>query len=180
VKIDFFDLYTETNETIMKEIYIERDCINAGVIPPKLDQNLNRYAAAKAIIEAIELSNKLQFIEAQKILKESVSAISSSPSGGNQFCQLLIEDLEECNRGMNDLISFQKGIHSAHAFASMYFSERSAGVIYALRKNLLGNNHLLASENGYGYLTDEQIKGFCRAYDHCSQFLDQYRQTINC
>jgi len=77
---------------------------------------------------------------------------------------------------MNDLISFQTGIHSAHAFASMYFLERSSGVMNALRKNLL-NSPKEIRQIGYGYLTDEQIDGTCNANNITMGYLDIYRQT---
>jgi len=49
---------------------------------------------------------------------------------------------------MQDITSFQTGIHIAHSYASMYYMERSSGVeIKKLMNNL----------EAYGYLTEEQI-----------------------
>jgi len=77
---------------------------------------------------------------------------------------------------MNDLITFQTGIHCAHAFASMYFLERSSGVMNALRKNLFSDLSDM-KEIGYGYLTDDQLDGTNNASEKCSQYLiDHYRQ----
>jgi len=113
---------------------IDRGDANIGLIPLRLDENINRYTAAKTIIEAIDLSNKFQFSDAQKKLKDCICKIFNSSSGRLPFSELIIKDLEDCIVGMNDLITFQKGIHSAHAFAAMYFLERSSGVMNALRK----------------------------------------------
>jgi len=80
--------------------------------------------------------------------------IRRSPSGTESYCEDLIEDLIECKLGMTDLNSFQTGVHAAHAFASMYYMERSSGVELRKRKT---NNHY--DNHAYGYLTGSQKEG---------------------
>eukprot|EP01129_Flabellula_baltica_P002001 TRINITY_DN1187_c0_g1_i1.p2 TRINITY_DN1187_c0_g1~~TRINITY_DN1187_c0_g1_i1.p2 ORF type:complete len:474 (-),score=94.01 TRINITY_DN1187_c0_g1_i1:1968-3389(-) len=109
-------------------------------IPSILDQNINRYAAAKIINEAIELSNQLHFTQAREKLRKIVDVISSSPSGGNLFSRNLIIALGKCAQGMSDIISFQTGIHFAHKLSSFYFMEKNNSPI---------NKNFEFIENGY-------------------------------
>jgi len=115
----------------------------------------------------------------KKKLKDCICKIFNSSSGRLPFSELIIKDLEDCIVGMNDLITFQKGIHSAHAFAAMYFLERSSGVMNALRKNLFCEFNNM-KEVGYGYMTEDQVVGTNNATKICSKYLvDQYRQSLN-
>jgi len=177
VVVDYFDILTGGTDQISTEIVVERGESNILGAPKNLDENLNRYSAAKSIIESIELSNSLKFEEAQKKLRDWVQTIHQSSSGKNRFCQLLIQDLEDCINGMNDLLSFQTGIHSAHAFASMYFLERSSGVMNALRKNLITDPKDI-KQVGYGYLTDEQMDGSSQASNIAAGYINKYRTTF--
>jgi len=68
----------------------------------------------------------------------------------------LIQDLIDCVSGMSDIVAFQKGMHTAHAFSSMYFMERSTGLGL---KNILVNtstDHKPQRHLGYGYATRAQ------------------------
>jgi len=66
VKICYYDMKEKKYQLLSKDIHIDRLENNYGNIPEILDQNLNRYAAAKSILEALELSNLYKFSEAQK------------------------------------------------------------------------------------------------------------------
>jgi len=177
VKLQYFDIITNQNKTITSDISITRSDQNYPVsLPQRLDENLNRFAAAKAIVEAIDLSNRLLFTDAQIKLKDCIQEIKKTSSGSLCFCLLLIKDLEDCMQGMNDSLSFQTGIHSAHALASMYFLERSSGVINSLRKDLFTNNEVDLKASGYGFITKEQFDGKISAENLCaSELLDKYR-----
>jgi len=70
VKIEYLDILSGEMDVVSTELSVERSEVNfPGVMPIRLDENLNRYSAAKVIIESIELSNRLQFSESQKKIK---------------------------------------------------------------------------------------------------------------
>jgi len=174
VKVSYYDLKKQRYQLLSRDINIDRAESNYGNIPTLLDQNLNRYAAAKSIIEAIDLSNNLQFSEAQKKIKECIKSIKSSPTGDSLYSKYIIVDLKECKEGMNDILSFQNGIHTAHALASMHFLERSSGVLNTLRKGLMVNLDNI-KEIGYGYATSGYFNNAMEAEIQCSKIIDQYR-----
>jgi len=141
VKVDYFDIYSNKVETISTQLSIERrEYSLESHIPLDLDQNLNRYFAVKAILEAMDLSNRLQFSEAQDRITQCISSITKSSSYNLEDCLNLVDDLKECKLGMMDLNSFQLGMHIAHSYASMYYMERSSGIEIRKRMlNLSGN-----------------------------------------
>jgi len=75
---------------------------------------------------------------------------------------------------MNDILSFQNGIHTAHALASMHFLERSSGVLNNLRKELMIDLNNI-KEIGYGYATSAYLNNAMEAEIQCSKIIDQYR-----
>jgi len=156
VFVEYYDIEGGMVDSIYSELFVERSDFNSSQeIPIPLDKNLNRYDAALSIIESIELASNLKFLEANKKLQDRVKSIKNSPSGSTLYCRLLIEDLNDCIKGMQDLNTFQSGVHCAHAYANMYYMERSSGVELVRKKKLveIDNSH-------YGYLTDSQIKGY--------------------
>jgi len=180
VNLEYYDILSGKTEILQSELAVERGDGNyPNIISSRLDENLNRFYGAKTIIEAIELSNRLQFSDAQKKLKDKIAEIGCSPSGRSSFCQSLIGDLEDCVNGMNDLMTFQTGIHSAHAFVSMYLLERSSGVMNTLRQNILDNNFYNMEELKQNrYITLEQIDGKRNAESLCSQYQEKYRMRV--
>jgi len=170
VNVEFVDIISGSTDSISTQLFVERNNINfPEKIPLLLDQNLNRYLAARTIFEAIELGNRLQFSEAQLKISECINNIRSSVSGHENYCNLLIEDLEDCKIGLSDFTSFQTGAHSAHAYASMYYMERSSGV--ELRK-YKKTNHI--DHNLYGYLTNYIIEGQEQFDENSSKNLTNY------
>jgi len=171
VNVEFLDILSGESVHMNQELFVER--LNSNTpekIPSFLDENLNRYLAARCIIEAIELGSRLQFSQAQAKILDCINNIRSSPSGESLYCRNLIEDLEDCMDGMKDLNSFQTGIHSAHAYASMYYMERSSGV--ELTKQLKKkSNHL---DIAYGYLTDNQIEVQFQFNEKAPHYLSLY------
>jgi len=169
VNVEFLDIISGEVVQELKELSIERCGNNSNEnIPSHMDENLNRYLAARSILEAIELANRLLFLQAQEKILSCIDNIRSSPSGENTYCLNLIEDLEDCRNGMKDLNSFQTGIHSAHAYASMYYMERSSGVELRKQKK---TNHL---DIAYGYLTDNQIEVQDQFYEKAPNYLSNY------
>lgn len=156
VKVEYLDINTGLIDSIQSELFIERGAFACNnPIPETIDTNLNRYQAAKTIIESIELASNLNFADAQKKLEDCIKCIRRSPSGRSNYCRLLIEDLNDCISGMRDVSSFQSGVHYAHAYANMYYMERSSGVELIRHEfNTIENDDHL-----YGYLTNSQIKG---------------------
>jgi len=75
---------------------------------------------------------------------------------------------------MNDILSFQNGVHKAHALASMHFLERSSGILNTLRKDLMIELDNV-KDIGYGYITNGQCTSTKNAEIQCSQIIDQYR-----
>jgi len=156
VNVQYYDIESSTIENISKELLIERrDFSKEPVIPLSLDQNLNRYNAVKAILQAIDLSNRLQFTEAQKTITECIQKIQQSSSGNMSYCIHLMEDLKECQLAMQDSNAFQTGIHIAHSYASMYYMERSSGIEVKKYFEVQSKNISQDLED-YGYLTGEQ------------------------
>jgi len=168
IEVQFLDILSNQTIQITKQLSVERLNVNSTEsIPPHLDQNLNRYNGARSIIEAIELGNSLKFTEAQEKLKECINNIRSSPTGSDPYCEHLIEDLEDCITGMTDSNSFQNGIHSAHAYASMYYMERSSGV--EIRKQSVTIDNI-----AYRYVTDIQIEGQDQFCQFAPTYLSKY------
>jgi len=124
INIQYFDIATTTTENITTDLNVARGTENIyQQIPLRLDENLNRYNAIKTIIESIELANKSKFREAQEKMNKCITEINESPSGGERYCKLLVQDLRECNEGMLNDITFQTGVHNAFAHASKFYME---------------------------------------------------------
>jgi len=124
VNVQYYDIASRTVENKYIELSVKRISeISYRQIPLKLDENLNRYNAIKAIIEAIELANNSKFTEAQLKMDKCISDIVESPSGEEHFCKLLIDDLRKCKEGMENMTSFLTGIHNAFAYASKFYME---------------------------------------------------------
>jgi len=156
VNVQYYDIETSTIENIGKDLSIERrDYSKEPVIPLSLDQNLNRYSAVKAILLAIDHSNRLQFTESRSVISECIDKIKDSSSGNMNYCYHLMEDLKECQLAMRDSNAFQTGIHIAHSYASMYYMERSSGVEVKKFFDVQSKNLDFDFED-YGYLTEEQ------------------------
>jgi len=156
VNVQYYDIETSNIENISKELSIERrDYSKEPIIPLSLDQNLNRYSAVKAILLAIDHSNRLQFTEAHNIISECIDKIKGSSSSNINYCHHLVEDLMECKLAMLDSHAFQIGVHIAHSYASMYYMERSSGVEVKKFLDVQSKNQEFDLE-AYGYLTEEQ------------------------
>jgi hypothetical protein len=144
VNVEYFDIETGKIDTLSTEVNIERPIDKDNdQIPLVLDKNLNRYLAARTIIQSIELASCSKFSEAQKLLDDCIRNIKKSPSANDSYCKLLIEDLNDCIMGMMDINSFQSGVHSAHAYANMYYMERSTGVELRKHKKKILENWIL-------------------------------------
>jgi len=170
VKVEFLDIMSSEVVQELKKVTIERGSTNSNEKRPSvMDENLNRYLAARSILEAIELANRLMFLQAQEKILTCINDIRTSPSGESPYCLNLIEDLDDCLDCMKDLNSFQMGVHSAHAYASMYYMERSSGV--ELRKQKKTSQ--LDIDN-YGYLTDSQIEVQYQFYEKAPNYLSMY------
>jgi len=155
ITVEYFDIESGKMDTCSSEVSIERPVQKDNdIVPLILDKNLNRYEAARMIIKSIELATCLKFTEAQRQLEDCIRNIKKSPSGDDPYCKLLIEDLNDCISGMMDINSFQSGVHSAHAYANMYYMERSTGVELRKHKKNIGELNI-----PYGYITDIQVKG---------------------
>eukprot|EP01130_Rhizamoeba_saxonica_P006624 TRINITY_DN2631_c0_g1_i1.p1 TRINITY_DN2631_c0_g1~~TRINITY_DN2631_c0_g1_i1.p1 ORF type:complete len:488 (+),score=87.75 TRINITY_DN2631_c0_g1_i1:93-1556(+) len=118
-------------------------------MPIALDQHINRYSAATALTEAIMLSNKLQFPNAQEKLKNTVASIKKSQSANTLYCRSLVADLNDVISNMKDYVTYQTGAHAAYAYSSMYYMERTS-FLHFLRRNPIVVN----VSNGY-FLDDE-------------------------
>jgi len=172
VNVEYIDMVSDSLDQISKDLYVER--LNSNFPenrPMQIDQNLNRFFAAKAIIEAIDLIiNKMQFNLAQAKISQCINSIKTSPSRSEPYCLNLIDDLQDCIKGMSDLSSFQtSGVHAAHAYASMYYMERSSGVELSKKK--------LTNEIDYPlhiYLTDFQFEGQLQFEENGQNLLHKY------
>jgi len=137
-------------------------------IPLYLDTQLNRYTAATAIIDAIDLAKKYQYDNAVRKLSEAIEKIKSSTSSDESFCEDLHTDLNDCINNMRNPEVFEtKGIHIAHAYASMYFMERSAGTAFRSRDGM--GRHI-----GYGYVTQDQATEAKQALNHAQRYVSAY------
>jgi len=137
-------------------------------VPLSLDSHLNRYTAATSIVEAIELAKKFQYDNAVNKLLEANDKINRSTSCDETFCQDLQSDLRVCINSLSDPQTFEtKGIHLMHAYASMYFMERSAGTALRSRDGIIRHN-------GYGYVTAEQASEAQQAVDHANRYISAY------
>jgi len=139
-------------------------------IPIQLDQHINRYSTATTINEAVSLAKKFEFREAQTILNSLVSKIQKSASGREPYCLDLTKDLLECVKGMSDSTSFQTGIHCAHAYASMYFMERSSG----LKQRMRHRPSNFVRHVSYGYSTPVQETEAQNAENQTATYINQY------
>jgi len=167
--VEYVDIYTGSLESFQTEVFVERPVSNIHrTIPENLDINLNRYQAAKTIIESVEMASNLNFVDAQKKLDDCCKSIRSSPSGNTEFCRSLIEDLRDCEDGMSDVTQFQSGVHSAHAIANMHFMQRSSGF------EIIKQKKLHSMENNNGYLTDYQLKGQQKIVKKILSIVDKY------
>jgi len=142
--------------------------------PCALDEHLNRYNAATAITEAIEMAGKYQFPQAASRLGEAIEKINLSPSRESQFCQDLLSDLSDCRLHLSDAKAFKCGLHAAHAYASMYFMERSSGLASRLGLRSSQMRHI-----GYGYVTPEQETKQHEAVSYCNAYASDYQQHSN-
>jgi len=81
-----------------------------------------------------------------------------------------MKDLQECIQGMADSSTFQTGIHSAHAYSSMYFMERSAG----LKNRLRHRPDAFVRHVSYGYATPIQDCEAQNAIDQTRVYISSY------
>jgi len=174
VEVDYTNTLTGRREKICSPpIEVVRPAVALlERVPLRLDQHLNRYAAATAITESIELARKCQYLQAQRRLQETVEAVRRSPSGNEPYCEDLISDLKDCLIHMATMDQFETlGIHTAYAYASMYFMERSTGIIQRLQRNnpIKSVRHL-----GYGYVTEDQETEAKRAVHETASYVPSY------
>lgn len=146
-------------------------------MPVELDRHINRYAAALALEEAALKAHTEDFAGAQKhiqnIIEQIQQSLSAKDPSASEYCQDLVNDLEECAKGMKDRNAFASGIHYAHAFSTMYYLERSTGT-----SNLNGVERFIEDEKkrnlGYGYKTSEQEIGASMAVQETRNYLSDY------
>jgi len=168
VNVEYFDIYSSKVENLSTELSIERREFSLdSPIPLALDQNLNRYLAVKAILEAIDHSIKLQFAEAQEKIDECISDIMKSSSKDLKYCLNLVKDLEECRNGMIDYPSFQIGEHIAHSYASMYYMERSSGI--EIRKSMLN-----LDGNAYSTSDQDEVQSYFDEEGRSESYISKY------
>jgi len=163
VHIEYCNTLTEAMETIDQVVSLMRPStyLVQPSRPISLDEQILRYMTASVIQEAVSLAQDTKFTEAQEKLVSSIHQIEKSPSGSEPYCIDLIKDLNDCIEGMRDVVSFQKGIHTAHAYSSMYFMERSTGLglkkhLETCRSSLRASQGKLRRHLGYGYSTKIQ------------------------
>jgi len=173
IDVAYTDILTGRRTTTSVPVTVVRPAMPLlEKMPIDLDQHINRYSAATTISESIGLAKQFDFSTAQQKLDSLVQRIQKSSSGREPYCQDLVKDLQECMDGMTDTVSFHTGIHSAHAFSSMYFMERSAGLKNRSRHRPAYVRHL-----SYGYATavqeyeaqaaSEQTRVFIGTYSGC-------------
>lgn len=172
IRVEYINTETCTKEVSTTPISIIRTA-NSIIepMPVFLDEQINRYRAATAINEAIGLACKFQFLEAQQKLKELIQQIKRSTSGSEPYCEDLVKDLEDCVTGMSDRVSFQTGIHTAYAYSSMYFMERSC-VLKSRRRT--HTNEELMRHVSYGYSTSFQDAEAQVAREHAMDCVSNY------
>jgi len=174
--VDAFLEYTNTlsgrKEVANIPIAIVRPAISLmEKIPISLDQHINRYSTATTINEAVALAKKFEFAEAQHVLTSLASKIQKSASGREPYCQDLMKDIQECVKGMTDSAAFQTGIHCAHAYSSMYFMERSAGL---KQRALRHNSPSFVRHVSYGYSTPVQESEAENAANQTATYVNMY------
>lgn len=171
VKLEYINTVTGKKELSSVPISIVRPAMpTLEKIPIPLDQHINRYSAATTISEAVALAKQFNFVEAQHKLKSLIQKIKKSASGPEPYCEDLMKDLQECIQGMTDSSAFQAGIHAAHAYSSMYFMERSAG----LKNRSRHRPGSFVRHVSYGYATAIQECEAQNATDQTRVYLSSY------
>jgi len=173
IEVDYINALSGKRERICSAplIVARPDLPLITPFPPSLDEHLNRYQAATAITDAIEMAAKYQFPQSSARLTETIEKIRVSPSRDHQFCQDLVSDLADCLAHLSDAKAFKTGMHAAHAYASMYFMERSAGLASRLGLRQSQMRHI-----GYGYVTPEQESKQHEAVSYCNAYTSDYQQ----
>lgn len=175
IKVEYIDVATGNAELYTSHLDIVRPAMPLiDRMPLVLDQQINRFFVATAITEAIELAKKSSFTEAQQKLMEMIEKVEQSPSGREPYCVDLTRDLQDCVCGMSDPRAFQTGCHCAHALASMYFMERSAGLKERLRRR---GQFSVIRDVGYGYVTHAQEEEAQYARKRVEHFVSAYADT---
>jgi len=91
------------------------------------------------------------------------------------YCVDLVSDLNDCIQHMTSTELFEtKGLHMAHAYASMYFMERSSGVTRRLRDS----KNAPVRHIGYGYVTQDQETEAQNALDLTRRYVNSYLADI--
>lgn len=177
LKVTYVNTLTSETEYLSAPISLIRPSMPIiEKIPLCLDLQLNRYAAASSITEAVDLAKKLDLTQARQKLMTTINIIKKSPSGDEPYCQDVIKDLEECISGMFDKSTFSEaGIHYAHACASMYFMERSTG----LRSRQYSSRGDFLRHFGYGYVTVEQEVEAHKALKLTKSVFNAYLNPVN-
>jgi len=169
--LEYTNTITGTKETTVHGVTITRPPMPLmEKIPIPLDQNINRYSTATTINEAVALARKFEFHEAQRMLHSLVNKIQKSVSGREPYCLDLMKDLQECIEGMSDSTTFQTGIHCAHAYSSMHFMERPAG----LKQRLRHKPPSVVRHLSYGYSTAVQDSGAKNAEHQAATYVRSY------
>jgi len=81
-----------------------------------------------------------------------------------------MKDIQECIQGMSDSNTFQTGIHCAHAYSSMYFMERSAG----LKQRMRHKSPTFIRHFSYGYSTPVQDTEAQNAVHQTAAYISLY------
>jgi len=125
VDVEYVDIFKCKREQTTIPISVERpDSCMPERIPVALDIQINRYHAAVAISDAIDLAKKASYVEAQSKINTLISKVEHSPSAAEKYCVELANDLKQCLQSVSNTNSFAAGIHTAHAFCSMHFMEK--------------------------------------------------------
>jgi len=130
VQVTYTNTLTQTEETLETHIQMRRPAITPKQeFPLELSKQVNRFIAADAIQKAVHAAQKGDFPAAHEQLAAATRSIEASPASQLAYCVDLVKDLNSVARGLADAETFRAGgAHYAHAYATMYYQERSSGL----------------------------------------------------
>lgn len=130
VQVTYINTLTQTEESLETLIQMRRPAITPKQeFPLELSKQINRFVAADAIQKAVHAAQKGDFPAAHEQLAAATRSIEASPASQLPYCVDLVKDLNSVARGLADAETFRAGgAHYAHAYATMYYQERSSGL----------------------------------------------------
>eukprot|EP01119_Soliformovum_irregulare_P018386 TRINITY_DN5619_c0_g1_i1.p1 TRINITY_DN5619_c0_g1~~TRINITY_DN5619_c0_g1_i1.p1 ORF type:complete len:528 (-),score=79.81 TRINITY_DN5619_c0_g1_i1:829-2412(-) len=182
LSVSYVNTITLQNNTIEADVTVARPaCPPPRPFPTLLDKHINRWTAAIALDDAAARASQNDFPGAQKRIWEAIKTIQDSTSAKDDvqgwYCQDLISDLKEVMAGMEDDRSYVSGIHYLHAFATMYYLERSTGTCHLKGLSTESAGTVLKHKRknmDYGYKTWEQDEASTAAIREANQYVQEY------